>query len=1109
LLIKIINYSELNFNGVRTIKTPETSYGSFTPVTYSKILLFAVFSFLSLAVTGQVGVAYELKKPAKFENRTLASEKSNDGKKFRKTRRFIQNTVTHYNYYFNANEKLNMVLARAKAQMRDDYSRLLPFYNYTLDATLSQKKELDSVIYKCTAGILIHDTRNDWIDNLYLLIGKSFFLRKDFDSAYITFQFLNYAFAPKEKDGYDIPIGSNTNADDGGSANIVSTKEKRNILQKAFSLPPSRNETLIWKVRTYLARGQYPEAASLIQVLRLDPQFPPRLQPQLAEVQGNFFYRQSMYDSAAWYLERALPAAADHEEYARWEYLIAQLYENANRPYEAKIFYDRTIRHTYNPVLEIYARLNAIRQNRDSSGDFIKKNIDALVKMGKKDRYESYRDIIYYTAAQMELERKNVPGAEAFLRLCIRASAGVISSQRNKAFLQLANISFEEKKYRAAKNYYDSLNGSDASSMGDISWLPDRKAALAIIVTQLQIIDRQDSLQRIAALPPDQRAAYIKKLVRTLRRQQGLRDEEQGDSSSANRFTINNNNAAPPDLFSNTTGSAEWYFNNAALKTKGYNDFKTKWGNRPNVDNWLLASQVRQQVTRAGERMPGQPDIDGGKTPASTAPAAISYKSLMDNLPLTPEKLKKLSDSVEKALYALGRAYQDGITDYRSAANTYENLLEKFPDSHTREETLLNLYYCYRQLGDGANANRILALMKEKFPNSRYTATAINPDSAAQASGSLKVNATRQYEKIYNSFIEGRFQEALADKRIADSLYGDKYWTPQLLYIESVYHIRNRDDQQAIAILSNIPMKYPRTAMAAKATALIDVLKRRKQIEDYLTKLEVKRASDDDSIVVDNTAAAKTPDKPRLVRNDSNLLIKEDTTQLARARVHLPPAPGVQGQRPAAGMPGMDKMKVDTASINRIVMSAGQLARLHKQMDSLQAAMQKAMYDSVQMARLRKTSDSLQAAMKKLQSDTAQLAARIRSVNSVFSHTPEKPHAVIIVLDKVDPVYVTETRNAYNRYNQENFFSLHLTIDNNAINDSLRLVVFNGFAGADAALDYMQKAKAVAPREVIPWLPANKYSFFIISTANLELLLNNKDWPAYRKFLSAVYPGKF
>ncbi|MDP4218248.1 MAG: hypothetical protein Q8927_18765, partial [Bacteroidota bacterium] len=169
-------------------------------MTRINILFFPVLISCSLSAVGQVGVAYDLVKPPKYENRTLASEKSTEGK-FRIPRHFIQNTVTHYNFYFNANNKLNEVIARAKAQTRDDYTRLLPFYNFNLEATALQKRDLDSVIFKCTTGILVHDTRNDWIDNLYLLIGKAYYFRRTFDSAYITFQFLNYAFAPKESDG--------------------------------------------------------------------------------------------------------------------------------------------------------------------------------------------------------------------------------------------------------------------------------------------------------------------------------------------------------------------------------------------------------------------------------------------------------------------------------------------------------------------------------------------------------------------------------------------------------------------------------------------------------------------------------------------------------------------------------------------------------------------------------------------------------------------------------------------------------------------------------------------------------------------------------------------
>jgi outer membrane protein assembly factor BamD (BamD/ComL family) len=1015
-------------------------------VTFSKILLSVIFLLLIRTASGQEGVDYDLKKPPRWENRTLASETSNNGKKFRKFRHFVQNNITHYNYYYNSNEKIKTVLAKAKAQFKEDYTKLLPFYNFTPEATAAQKKDLDSVVYKCTMGILIHDTRNDWIDNLYLLMGESYFYKKFYDSAYITFQFINWAFAPKEEGGYFIPIGSNYNKEQGGNADKVSTPEKQKTLEKAFDLPPpSRNDALVWKVRTYLAKDQYTDAAALIEVLDRDPQFPARLRPSLAEVRALYYYKQGVYDSTAFFLIQALPAAGTREESARWEYLIAQCYERTDNSYEAKTFYERVIKHTYDPVLDIYARLNAIRQNKEGGVDYIDKNIQVLAKMARKDRFEAYRDIIYYTAAQMELERKNRPGAISFLQLCVRNSPPN-GTQRTKAFLQLANLTFEDKNYRAAKSLYDSVNMIELTSHGDdISWLIDRKIGLAVIVAQLQIMDRQDSLQRLAAMPPAQRDAYLKKLARTLRRLQGLRDESEDDGSLA---SANSQNKNITDMFASTSGgsAADWYFNNPNLKAKGYTDFKNRWGNRPNVDDWEVASIMKTSQAANTRNNAGFGSDSATRNAGKTG---IDYKSLLAGLPLTPEKMKKSNDSIENALFLLGKTYQEGIQDYNYAIDTYDTLLTKFPTTRQQEQTLLNLYYCYTKLGDQTNADRMLELLKQRFPKGEFTAKAINPDSVAEAESSLKVNATHQYEKIYEAFIEGRFDEAIAQKKVADSLYGDKYWTPQLLYIESVYFIRSNQDPEAKAVLQSIINKFPHTPISDKATTMLDVLNRRRQIEDYLTRLQIKKAADDDTIAVSNfPAAARTQNnRSGLVRNDSNMLKLDTTSDWAKAKAREAALAGDSLKaKPIAG-PG--KTKADSA------------------------------------------------------------AAKLHNLNSAFAFNPDAPHSVVMVMTKVDPVYVSEARNAFNSYDQENFYNQQLNAENASLNDSVKMLVISNFPTDKDALTYLTSMKALAPRQIVPWLPAGKYTFLIISAANLQVLLNNKDLNAYRQFLSAAYPGKF
>ncbi len=446
--------------------------------TFTAVLLL-ILCQISLPAFSQLGIPITISKPTEYEDRVLRSEKSEDSK-FTLPKRFIQNTVTHYNYYFNANTKLNEVLERAKLGFKDDYSELLPFYNYSLDITAGDSIQLDSITYKASSGIALHDLRNDWVDNLYLLWGASFYLQKKFDSAYLMFQFINYAFAPKEKDGYYLTIGS---ARDGNSAYSIATKEKSSLPKKIFSEPPSRNDAFIWQIRNFLAQDQFAEASSLILALKNDPVFPKRLNNDLAEVQSYWFYKQNMWDSAALYLTKALSNATNLQEKARWEYLAAQLYEQAGNYKDSEKYYGKVSSHTTDPILDIYARLSTIRVNRDGGEQTIEKNVAKLIRMAKQSKYEDYRDIIYYMAAQMQLQGNNIDEAMALLLKSTRyANNGI--EQRNKAFLQLADLSLAKKNYRQAYNFYDSLKMDDPT-LKNVEEITAKKKSLGLIAGNL------------------------------------------------------------------------------------------------------------------------------------------------------------------------------------------------------------------------------------------------------------------------------------------------------------------------------------------------------------------------------------------------------------------------------------------------------------------------------------------------------------------------------------------------------------------------------------------------------------------------------------------------
>ncbi len=821
----------------------------FTPINYlCRLAAFCGLLFMSAAAFGQPNTTVDLDKdkPKQYEDRKLVSEKSGDSK-FGAIKKIYQNTVTHYNYYFNANRKLNDVIEQAKLAHVDDYTQLLPFYNYNLDGTAKFKNDLDSVIYKCNAGVLLHDLRGDWIDDLYMLLGKAYLFRKTFDSATQVFQYVNYIFAPKDG-GYDIPIGSSASNTRG--VFTVATNEKTGMFS---GKPPSRNESFVWQSRNYLEQGKVAEASGLLSLLRSDPNFPQRLQTDLHEMIAYCFYVQKVYDSSAWHLQKALDNAADHAEKARWEYLCGQMYGLAGRNEAAIGMFQHAINHTQDPYMDVYSRLNMVTlassKNKDNA---LQNNLNELYKLAKRDKYEDYRDILYFAAALLQLQLKNDKAAQAELRKSIKFSVEN-PLQKQKSFLMLADISYNNKNYEAASHFYDSVQ-TTLFEEADKQRVEARKPALKIINNDLITIHTEDSLQVLAKMSPEERTAAIKKLLKQLLKAAGLKD------SSNLSFGNNPVAGSAQSLFNTNSGGSDFYFLSNNLKAQGYADFKAKWGNRPNADNWQRQSAITKLVTNPTGSATDVVD----KRATTPEKKDLTFDGLQKDIPLTPEKLEASDRAIGKALFTNGVTFMNMLEEYPAAAESFENLLHRYPESGLTDTALFDLAYCYRKMGLLDKADSVKARFTTLFPKSKL-GTPIKSATAGKASDV----ASRKYESIYNLFVEGKFQQAKDEKLKADEQYGNTYWTPQLLYIESIYYVKQRQDSIAINRLKSLATTFPKSPLAEKANTMIDVLKRRNQIEGYLTNLDVEKKEDAVQKRIDLNTNDASAIKKKTVNTDS------------------------------------------------------------------------------------------------------------------------------------------------------------------------------------------------------------------------------------------------
>ena len=108
------------------------------------------------------------------------------------------NTTAHYNGYFNAEELLAASIESLNQQHQDNYTKLLPMYEYVAaENPQSEAPGLDEAIKKVTVVVNLH-RYSKWTDDCYLLVGKAQYLKQDYEAAEETFRYMVSEYSPEK-----------------------------------------------------------------------------------------------------------------------------------------------------------------------------------------------------------------------------------------------------------------------------------------------------------------------------------------------------------------------------------------------------------------------------------------------------------------------------------------------------------------------------------------------------------------------------------------------------------------------------------------------------------------------------------------------------------------------------------------------------------------------------------------------------------------------------------------------------------------------------------------------------------------------------------------------
>ncbi|MBW8685171.1 type IX secretion system periplasmic lipoprotein PorW/SprE [Chitinophaga rhizophila] len=806
-------------------------------------------------------------------------------------RKLVQNMLARYNYLFNARKKLRLITHNVSRQGQDNYNYLLPFYPYSLQNLGLSAGDLDTVIEKASINIQIHDPRSKWIDDSYLVIGQAYFYQGEWDKANRTFLFINTTYAPKKKSDYKAVVGST--AKDQLS---IASREKRKPPFGYFKHTYARNDAFVWRAKTLLEMKEFDEARSMMNILEQDPYFPKRLAGDMAEIRAYALYKQERFAEVINPLQTAVKSRRNRDERARMYYILGQLYTNYSRPDSAVMMFHKVIKQKPDPIMDFQARMQIAKLDATREGGSLDESLARLKRMVRKEKYMEFRDAIYYTMANLVLP-KDADLALEYLRQSLKVESSN-TMQKALSFKGIADIYYGQRRYRLARNFYDSTATVMPPEFTDSAIVNKRKRVLNDVAIRVEAIQREDSLQRIAAMPESDRMIFLEKMAGQMRREaeekakKEREDAERGiDPQLANNplanNMINNNSPATP----NKDDQGEWYFYNSASKATGYSEFKKRWGNRPLADNWrrtqgaaISANQALQPEDENGNPIGGEANKVSGDS--------ASARSLAAGLPLTPDDLLKSNVIVEDAYYDLGKLYNDQLDNTELAIETYDTLLNRYPQHPHKTEVVYSLYIWHTKLGHTALAAKYKQNVVMQYGDSKF-ANIIKYGALQDINEGKKKEISTSYDSVYVNFQRGNYAAAYDMKKAADSAYGLNFMQPKFDLLEAMIIMRMDTCEYGRQAVVNVINKYKQEdAVQEKAKSLLEALDNRAALVVYLSRLEIEKKNDNNTAVDENISIRYPWQKPEpKFESEKIQTAKADSVKVATANAGLKVAP--------------------------------------------------------------------------------------------------------------------------------------------------------------------------------------------------------------------------
>jgi tetratricopeptide (TPR) repeat protein len=693
--------------------------------------------------------------------------------------RGFHNMNAKYNGYFNSGEIIDQALTSYRDKTKEDYTKILPIEAFpTKEQAVGFATPMEDAIERCSKVIYKHAMPNPnvakskdeeygkWIDNNWFVIGKAHYLKGEYPEAIEKFKYITKFY--KGEDGIylarlwlaktymvqgeyskaKIELDKAKREKEEAEANEKSImdyfkKDGDGKKKKKKKLSKRKRK----RMRKEKRKNKKNEPAKYTRKLKLEYE----------KTFAQYYIETKDYQKAIPHLEEAIELTRSRKEKARYRFILAQVYQQMGNGGQAAYYFHKVAKSNAPYEMRFYAKINKALST-DSNKEELRKD---LYKMIKDPKNEEYKDQIYYVLAEMDFKAGHVDKAKENYGHSVFYS---VNNDRQKgiSYLKLADIYFNEKDYIPAQKYYDSCVNVLPKDYEGYPKTKDKADGLSDLVVNYETVVLQDSLQKIALLPEKDREKFLKQVVKQIKEEEERKKREEEERLLAQQNRLNNSTA-------NTGTGSKWYFYNQKAKSRGFNEFRSLWGQRVLEDNWRRSN--KESFTETEET------VDTSKV---VEEEGLTVDDLRKDLPLTPETLDSSTNLIINALYNLGIIYKEQLKEVDEAANYFQKILDRNVEHEKVLPATYQLNLIYTKKGNSSKANQYKNLILQNYPNSDIARFLNDPDYFKKKEEESKKDL-KAYEALLKKYGRRQYMDVITEasqviKNQPENQYINKYY---------------------------------------------------------------------------------------------------------------------------------------------------------------------------------------------------------------------------------------------------------------------------------------------------------------------------------------------